>query len=353
MRPNQPGMSCGALRADGNFAPVGYAGGGADSPLKGRQYSQQLGVASSSAVVAQIAEAADAATEARRSLAYLATLSLLCLYATPVVCALHLGLDADSAFWMGRFGLAAAIVPVYIVAVHVGHLAHLARGGRSRSAFAWAAIVPAVLLCMIGAAYVVLARQLDLAHFEDREECAQPDAPPHMLELQAAYDQARAALSDCARRSPHSGLQPPTLQLCQEWNGKPPPTVNVSEEVWEVLNNPNGTAAMGDAEAWTIFPQRKQTKLRKDWGRELKYLATAEASHACSGFCESGPMLWHAADSVVGFAGQPCAPYIGLKLRNTWGSGAAVVLASIVSCVVFLALLLAAGPLLGRAGYKD
>mmetsp|Transcript_9092 Transcript_9092/g.26097 ORF Transcript_9092/g.26097 Transcript_9092/m.26097 type:complete len:372 (+) Transcript_9092:55-1170(+) len=328
-------------------SPHGGGGGGFySSPPK----SAAPAAAASALIVAQMAEAADAKVENRRSLAYLATLSLLCLFASPTVIALHLAVDPDSAFWLGRWGLFALAVPATIIFVHIFHVAHVTAGGRSRSAFSVAAVIPALTLVLVGGVYARTARRLDLSFFESEEACAEAGAPAAIAKLQVAYDEALAALEACAKRSRHHGLRGPTLQMCNEWNGEPHRSGNTSatDSMYRAFGA--GERAT-DPQPWVVYDVPHRPFLRRNFSRELRYLATTEADHACSSFCSPGPMLWHLPGEVVGFRGEVCAPLVAEKLRHAASSGMAVLWGGLLSGLAFLALLGAAGPLLTRAGY--
>jgi len=290
----------------------------------------------SAAIVAQLAESQDVAVEARRSLAYLATLCLLCIYAAPTVISLHLAVDPDSAFWIGRYGYLALLAPASIVGVHLLHIAHLTAGGRSQMAFVISTLVPVVTFFLVGSVYMVGAQKLDLTAIE---ECSREDTPAKLERLAMAYAKGSEALDACASRA-GPGLQRPTLDKCQEWTGEAPRIVR-------------------DGKSYTVFNKgkryrplfRKDTELREEYGRELQYLATTEAGHACSSFCTQGPMLWHSPGSVVGFKSEPCAPFVAEKLRGLYSAGAVVLWSGLIGGAVFIGLLAAAGRLLSRAGY--
>jgi len=316
------------------MAPVYQRNGGGSGNFQPPKTSD----VSSAAIVAQMAETQDVAVEARRSLAYLATLCLLCIYAAPTVISLHLAVDPDSAFWIGRYGYFALCAPLTIILVHLVHIAHLTAGGRSQLPFVIATLAPLLVFVLVGSVYMVGARDLNLGAFESLDACSGPDAPPKLMKLEMAYARGVAALDECAKRDA-VGLRRPTLDVCQEWTGEPP----------VIVKNGNKYTVYNRGKLGRLFAT--STKLRQNFGRELKYLATTEANHACSSFCKRGQMLWHMPGTVVGFEGEPCAPFVALKLQGLWSAGSVVLWSGIIGGAVFLGLLVAAGRLLTRAGY--
>lgn len=258
-------------------------------------------------------------TAARQSFAYMFTVALLCLYSGPCVLALQLGRDHDAAYFIGRWGLVAVAVPIYILFMHLVILGQFATEERKckKSIFVWTAVLPAILLALAGGIYMTDGRYWEGQLLS--EECSSYGAveKPH---LQKAYVEALEMYQECEKRmiEENGGKMPmwrPTLQACQEWARLAP----VSEQ-----------------EPWKGY-QEKASKTSINWEKEFTYLASVEANHVCGGFCTPGPMLWSDYD-IVGRQGGKCSPMVGNKMHVVAREGLVLLVVSLVgiSCFFFL-----------------
>merc|ERR1719238_2427784 len=109
--------------------------------------------------------------------------------AAPTIVCIQLGTDVDSSFWIGRWGLLAIFVPIFLLGQHFYHLWMLQdRRRRRRYLFIIVPIVPAVLFMILGGTYMSLARHLYGQLKSD--ECSDTGPVPAKFWMQAAYDEA-------------------------------------------------------------------------------------------------------------------------------------------------------------------
>jgi hypothetical protein len=309
------------------------------------------------------------AAKARVQVPYAVSLSTLCVYAAPTIVSIRLGTDPDAAFWIGRVGLVACLVPVFLAFMHVVHLAELARGRPRRSTVNITTIVPGVVLAVTGIVYSAESAFLQSHLMSD--DCIARSSQPlsEKPRLQVAYELGLRAYAACQERhferndretlprSPH-----PTLQQCTQWRTADD-SLSLGEDVvtWKGYVDEQTVAewflgSLGfdllSQNYWADRPQRMHTVYWREWD----YLAQVEANHFCGGFCEPGPSLFVDYD-MSGRQGGKCAPLVGLKFGVVQYQAQLVLWTSVISLVLIIAVL---APLamphlkeLGYAGMDD
>lgn len=259
----------------------------------------------------------DLSAGTRSAFAYMFTVVMLCLYTGPVVLSLQLGYDPDVSYWIGRYGRAAAFIPVFFVMMHMVIMAQF--GGEEKkckkSIFVWTAILPAILLAISGGIYMSSARYWWRSLTS--EECGS-SFTAEKSELQFAYEEAHGMYQECRENmlAANGGVEPrwrPTLQSCTEWARLVP--------------------ADEEAKAWQAY-SRKIQKADQSFHSEFEYLATVEANHVCGGFCSAGPMLWNDYD-VIGKQGGRCAPMVGNKFKVIRRQGEQLLVISLTGISAF------------------
>lgn len=291
------------------------------------------------------------AAKARAQVPYAVSLSTLCVYAAPTIVAIRLGTDPDAAFWIGRIGLVACLVPVFLAFMHVVHLAELARGRPRRSTLSITTIFPGVVLAVIGIVYSSESAFLQSHLLSD--DCIARSSQPlsEKPRLQAAYVLGLRAYAACQERhferndretlprSPH-----PTLQQCTQWRTADE-SLTLGEDVvtWKGYVDEQTVAewflgslgfALLSQNYWADRPHRTHTVYWREWD----YLAQVEANHVCGGFCEPGPSLFVDYD-MSGRQGGKCAPLVGLKFGVVRYQAQLVLWTSVISLILIIAVL--------------
>jgi len=248
------------------------------------------------------------------AVAHLAALAQLCLGAAPVVLALKLGLDPDAQHWVGSVGCWALAAPAFTVLLYLLHLRLIQKCRQDVGVFA-AMLLPPVALAFLGGWYAFGARAV---HGHLLEKGCESKAVPEAASLQREYEGARQLWSACLARTlaENGGVPPlrrPALPACHEWS-----------------------AAIGQIPAHDLA--------------QLRYLATAEASHSCGGFCSPGPAIFNSPDEVARQS-EACVVPVGRKLLSLARKGDKLLGAALAEFLALLALLAAANPLLARLGY--
>ncbi|CAK0862499.1 unnamed protein product [Prorocentrum cordatum] len=230
------------------------------------------------------------AEKARVQVPYVVSLSALCVYAAPTIISIRLGTDPDAAFWIGRVGLVACLVPVFLALMHLVHSAELARGRARRSTVSITAIVPGVVLAVTGIVYSAESAFLQSHLMSD--DCIARSSQPlsEKPRLQAAYALGLRAYAACQERhyddngremlprSPH-----PTLQQCTQWRTADDSLVLGEDLVtWRGYVDEQTVAewflgSLGfdlvSKNYWADRPQREHTYYWREWD----YLAQVEA----------------------------------------------------------------------------
>merc|ERR1719453_650551 len=97
----------------------------------------------------------------RHFLAYMFTLTAFTVLAAPTIISIQLGMDVDASFWIGKWGLLAIAVPIFLIGQHFYHLWMLSHANsRRRYIFIVVPVLPAVLFMIIGGTYMSFARHL-------------------------------------------------------------------------------------------------------------------------------------------------------------------------------------------------
>lgn len=289
--------------------------------------------------------------QARFSVPYVVSVCMACVFAAPTIVAIRLGTDADAAFWIGRVGLLAWLIPVFLATMHMIHLLQLSRGAPRRSTVDLSGIVPAVILAVIGIFYSMEAAFLE-SHLRS-DDCNARSSQPLMEKprLEAAYVLALKAYAACQEehfaRNGHEMLPAsprPTLQQCWQWK-----TMDESLDLGEELVYWKGYVDDQTVAEWFLGSLGFSWITRNYWAdrpmqaheyywREWHYLAHLEANHFCGGFCEPGPSLFNDYD-MSGRQGGKCAPLVGLKFGVIHYEGQLVLWTSVISLVLMLAVL--------------
>lgn len=296
---------------------------------------------------------------------YIVSLTLFCVYAAPTITSLHIGSDPDAIYWIGRIGLLAWLVPVFLAVMHLVHLLQLNRGAPKRSTLNLSAIIPAVILAVIGLVYS--SESAFLENHLQSSDCAARSTQPLVDKprLQAAYMLGLQNYAECqerhfARNDNHMlpKVPHPTLQQCWEWQNVDD-GLNIGEELinWKGYVEHQTTAewlfgSLGfewlAANYWANRPQQAHQSYWREWN----YLAQVEANHVCGGFCKPGPSLFTSYD-MSGRQGGKCAPLVGQKFSVIRYQGELVLWTSIISLVLIMAVLAPMlNPMITDLGYK-
>jgi hypothetical protein len=138
-----------------------------------------------------------------------------------VTLSLQLGFDPDVAYWIGRWGLLAIVVPFWILLLHVVNAFMMRRSPRPwRSVVFVLAVIPGLLLLLIGAIHLAFSGYL---YGQISAEDCTSDAPlADKRRLQLAYMEGFILYIGCYQRmlQENGGAAlpyRPTLQDCQEW----------------------------------------------------------------------------------------------------------------------------------------
>lgn len=275
----------------------------------------------------------------RQFTAYMFTLTAFTILAAPTIISIQLGLDVDAAFWIGRWGLIALFVPVFLLGQHFYHLWMINnRRERRRYIFFIVPVFPAVIFMIIGGTYMSFARNLYGQLKSD--DCSLTGPTPSKYYMQAAYEQARASYDQCITRLRNDNLgaplrRHPNLQSCVEWDEL---VVHEDERLtpWKGYKVQPGT-----------LKQFNPSNIHR-W----QYLANIEINHVCGGFCKPGPSLFVSYDHS-GRQGGSCSQFVAFRFLsiNHWGTvvfviGLLIVLISIPTYVV-------ARGFLNTMGYKS
>lgn len=287
-----------------------------------------------------------------RTIALLFTIAGFCGFAAPtILTAMLLAMDPDAAFWIGRYGLLAFLVPVFFLAQHFYHVRAINKHSQdgnplSRKFLLAVVLIPGAFFCVVGGCY------MSQAFYWDQVINTQDCVNPAKQRLQQSYLQAKELYEKCTSRLVAENNNVPlarkiTLPMCEEyfrqWN---------EEEIAQSL----ATRTLGMT-PWKGYPLRDETSLLpksaslkffEDHRREWNYLAAAEANHVCGGFCEPGPMLWQT--QRPGFISN-CAPYIALKFKVVAYEGELLLIVNLLICTSVLLLFHFARTPLEKLGY--
>jgi len=274
----------------------------------------------------------------RNFMAYMFTMVLFVLLSAPTIISIHLGMDNDSAFWIGRWGLVSLAVPVFLFGQHFYHLWMLQdRTRRRRYIFVIAPVVPAVLFMIIGGTYMSMARHLYGQLMSS--DCNPTGTLPAKYWMQEAYEEAGAAYKQCVTRMEEENMgqelrRHPTLQSCEEWS--------------KLMSQQQGVVPW---KGYKVTPGTlRQHNPSND--HRWQYLANVELNHLCGGFCKPGPPLFASYD-LTGRMGGACSQFVAFRFLSImhW----AIVIFSIGLTIVVLSIptYLYMRPFLTNMGYKS
>lgn len=242
----------------------------------------------------------------RHLIAYIFTLTAFVILAPPTIISIQLGMDVDASFWIGKWGLLAIFVPIFLIGQHLYHLWMLSvPSQRRRYLFIIVPVVPAVLFMVIGGTYMSTARHM-YGQLKSND-CSLSGPMPAKQWIQMAYEQAHDAYDQCHARllSENGGLplrRHPTLQSCAEWK--------------DLLSNRDGVVPWKGYKVspGTLRQHNPNNKAR--W----QYLADIEATHMCGGFCKPGPSVF-VSYSEVGHQGGSCHQFVAFRFLaiQHWG----------------------------------
>jgi len=242
----------------------------------------------------------------RQFVAYVFTLAAFTVLAAPTIISIQLGLDVDAAYWIGRWGLLAIFVPIFLLGQHFYHLWMLAHSSRRRRyIFVFTPVLPAVLFMIIGGTYMSFARHL-YGQLKS-SDCSGNSPTPAKFWMQEAYDEAHDAYKQCVARLEKENFgeplrRHPNLQSCQEWE--------------TLLENGGGVVPWKGYKISAGTLRQHNPSNNHRW----QYLADVEVNHLCGGFCTQGPALFVSYDEV-GRVGGSCAQFVAFKFLSIqhWG----------------------------------
>lgn len=295
-----------------------------------------------------------------RALVFSYTLALLgCCGAATVLC-LQLGMDPDVVFWIGRWGLLALLVPVFILAMFVLHLIMLGRGVPNRRVFIWAIVAPSVFFCIMGGVFMQQGSYL-YGQLKSND-CSGSGYLPEKKKLQDAYDSALSVYGACVTRLyRENGQEPlesrPTLFGCDEWD-------NLHDELdlngretdsgWPGVYKGRAAGNYGHRGPEERFTVQTPSDMRQEWGLRWSYLASVEADHVCSGWCESGGMLWTSYEPGPGGprVGGRCSSYVAQKFLTVSHLGRVILFVQLLTVIITFVYYIRLGNALIKLGYK-
>jgi hypothetical protein len=274
----------------------------------------------------------------RHFLAYIFTLTAFTVLAAPTIISIQLGADVDAAFWIGRWGLIAIFVPIFLIGQHFYHLWMLANPQhRRRYIFIFVPIFPAVLFMIIGGTYMSFGRRL-YGQLKS-EDCSANSPVPAKFWVQEAYEEAYAAHNQCLTRLRRENdgyplRRHPNLQSCKEWE--------------ELQTSQNGVVPWKgyNISAGTLRQHNPSNEYR--W----QYLADIEHNHLCGGFCNRGPSLFVSYDEV-GRAGGACHHFVAFRFLSIAHSGLVVFVIGALLSLLSIPAYLYSRNFLTSLGYKS
>lgn len=274
----------------------------------------------------------------RHFIAYLFTLTLFTVLAAPTILSIQLGMDVDAAYWIGRWGLIAIFVPIFLLGQHFYHLWMLGQKNRRRRyIFIVVPIIPAVLFMIIGGTYMSFSRHL-YGQLKS-EDCSSSSPTPAKFWIQEAYNEAHDAYDKCRARLVTENFGQPlrrniNLQSCQEWE--------------QLQENPEGV------KPWKGYKISPGTMRQHNPNNEHRwqYLADIEATHVCGGFCEQGPALF-ASYEQTGRHGGSCAQFVAFRFLAIQHWGVVVFMIGALCLILCIPAYICSRTFLTSMGYKS
>jgi len=274
----------------------------------------------------------------RQFIAYMFTLTAFTVLAAPTIISIQLGMDVDASFWIGRWGLLAIAVPIFLLGQHFYHLWMLSNVNyRRRYIFIVVPILPAVLFMIIGGTYMSFARHL-YGQLKS-EDCSASSPIPAKFWMQQAYDEAHGAYDTCIKRLETENMgeplrRHPNLQSCMEWE--------------DLMADKSGVVP------WKGYKVSPGTLRQHNPSNEHRwqYLANVEVNHLCGGFCTPGPALFVSYDAT-GRQGGSCSQFVAFRFLSIMHWGIVVFSLGLLVFVLSIPAYISSRSLLTNMGYKS
>jgi len=274
----------------------------------------------------------------RQFTAYMFTLTAFTVLAAPTIISIQLGLDVDASYWIGRWGLIALFVPVFLLGQHFYHLWMINnRRERRRYIFFLVPVLPAALFMIIGGTYMSFARNL---YGQLKADDCSPSGPtPAKFWMQDAYEEARGAYDQCLTRLRNDNMgaplrRHPNLQSCTEWTDLFD-TQNKRLMPWK------GYKVSG------TLRQFNPSNIHR-W----QYLANVEINHICGGFCKPGPSLFVSYDHT-GRQGGSCSQFVAFRFLSIMHWGTVVFTIGLLIVILSIPTYVMSRGFLNSMGYKS
>lgn len=285
-----------------------------------------------------------------RTVALTFTVACFCGFGAPIILSVQMGMDPDVGYWIGRYGLFAALMPIFFIAQHFAHLYFIEKRRLNRKFLLAVVLFPGAFFCIVGGCYMSEAS----FYYESlkSEDCSGGGLIPEKAKLQEDYDQAEAMYSRCKQAFLEENNNVPltrhvTLPMCEEY-----------QQVFHEADSRAGSDK--GLKPWHGYPLKGQESLlpkmptsaefmrqhRSGWN----YLATVETNHMCGGFCERGPMLW-ADMSIPEKHMSSCAPFIALKFQVIAFQGEMLLFVNLGICLCALLIFHGAKNSMSQLGY--
>jgi len=273
----------------------------------------------------------------RSFIAYMFTFISFVVLAPATIVSIQLGMDVDASFWIGRWGLLAIAVPIFLLGQHFYHtwmLEHAVR--RRRYIFIVVPVLPAVLFMIIGGVYMSSAKHL-YGQLK-ANDCDSTSSLPGKMYMQEAYEEARGAYGQCLLRLKKENMgkplrNHPVLQSCDEWG--------------DLLSGVEGVVPF---KGYKVDGALRQHSTPND--ARWQYLANTELNHLCGGFCKQGPPLFASYD-LTGRSGGSCSQFVAFRFLAIWHWATVVFAIGTMVLALSIPTYLSMRPMLTNMGYKS
>jgi len=277
--------------------------------------------------------------DVRQFTAYMFTLTAFTIFAAPTIISIQLGLDVDAGFWIGKWGLIALFVPVFLLGQHFYHLWMINNDReRRRYIFFLVPVLPAALFMIIGGVYMSFAR--GLYGQLNADDCTPSGPVPAKYWMQEAYDEARGAYDQCLTRLRNDNMgaplrRHPNLQSCTEWT-----------DLFETQDK-RLTPWKGYKVSPGTLRQFNPSNIHR-W----QYLANVEINHICGGFCKPGPSLFVSYDHT-GRQGGSCMQFVAFRFLSIQHWGTVVFTIGLMIVLISIPTYVMSRGFLNTMGYKS